>query len=457
MKIAASPRPASRTAGDTGTARVDRRTARLLTRLGPGDVAVIDHVDLDRGTAQALADAGVAAVVNAQPMISGRFPNLGPEVLLDAGVTMVDGVGPQALRRIRDGARVHLDGHDVLVDGAVVATGRRLEADDVAEQLAAARSGLAAHLDSFTHNSTELLRREQRLLLGGEGLPVLAARLEGRTALVVLPGDEAASQLAQVRRFVRRRRPVLIGVDAGGDVLLDAGHRPDLLVLSAAALEDISAQVLARAREVVVRGEPGSGTAAWDAVERVAHRPHRVHTSLTSEDTALLLAHTGGASPIVAVGARAGLEDLLERGRTGLPSTFLTRLKTGPELVEARLLPALTPRRRRLGPLLLVLLVLALVAAAAAAPASRDWVRDRARDVQDRVGTSGPSAAGAPTARATAADPRSGQPADQAFDDAFAAAAASRVYADGLADRRVSVVTLPGAPADVVAGLTDQV
>src|SRR6476620_7331889 len=111
----ASPRP-----GITGTARVDRDIDRLLRRVGPGDIVVIDALDLDRITADALVEANIAAVVNASPSISSRYPNLGPEVLVNNGVTLIHQPATEVSKRIKDGARFRL------YDGGVYAGDRRL-------------------------------------------------------------------------------------------------------------------------------------------------------------------------------------------------------------------------------------------------------------------------------------------------------------------------------------------
>jgi uncharacterized membrane-anchored protein len=215
--------------GVSGTARVDRRTRALLPRLRPGDIAVLDHHDLDRATAQAIVDAGVAAVVNAAPMLSGRYPSLGPELLADAGVLLLDRV--EGTDAIKDGAAVRVHDEIVYVGDDAVAMGREVDGPIILHEMAEARRGLTTQLETFTHNSTEFLRREQDLLLHGRGLPRLATRVEGRPVVVVVPGHEHRAELAAIKHFVSEQRPVLVGVDRGADALLAAGHTPDVVVL----------------------------------------------------------------------------------------------------------------------------------------------------------------------------------------------------------------------------------
>jgi uncharacterized membrane-anchored protein len=363
--------------GVVGTARVERRTRVLLPRLRPGDLAVLDHLDMDRATAQGLLDAGVAAVVNAAPMISGRYPNLGPEVLADAGIPLVDSIGAAGLAAIRDGARVRLHDGTVYVDDEAVAAGREVDGDTVRSEMAGARAGLVTQLETFTHNSTEFLRREQDLLLHGRGVPRPATPIAGRPVVVVVHGHEHAAELAGLRAYLREQQPVLIGVERGADVLREAGLRADIVVVDgrAEAADQPSAKTLRAARDVVVRVERGADRNPIDQLDRIGVRPLRLESAATCEDAALLLADAGEASLIIGVGMHATLDEFLDRQRSGLASTYLTRLKVGPRLVDAAAVPHLYSGRVRPRHLLLVMLagLVALAAAIAVTPVGREW------------------------------------------------------------------------------------
>ncbi|MBB6625697.1 hypothetical protein H5V45_00050 [Nocardioides sp. KIGAM211] len=389
MKFAPRQRPPAPLPGLVGTARVERRTHTLLPRLRPGDLAVLDHLDMDRATAQGLVDAGVSAVVNASPMISGRYANLGPEVLADAGILLLDGVGAPALGAIKDGSTVRVHDATVYVDDEPVATGRVVDADLVRAEMAEARSGLATQLATFTHNSAAFLRREEDLLLHGRGLPRPATRIAGRAAVVVVRGHEWERELAAIRPFLREQEPVLIGVGRGADLLRAAGHRPDLVVLDARAEEADrpDAATLRAARDVVVRVDRGADRAATDQLERLGVRPLRIETAATCEDAALLLADAGRASVIVGVGMHATLDELLDRQRSGLASTYLTRLKVGPRLVDATAVPYLYSGRVRPRHLFSVMLagLVALGAAVAVTPVGHEWATTLAAALSDLV------------------------------------------------------------------------
>lgn len=378
MKFATKSRSTSvELPGVTGPTRVGRRTRTLLGRIRPGEVVVVDHLDMDRATAQRLVDLEVAAVLNAAPMTSGRYPNLGPGVLAGAGIVMVDDLGPEIFTAVKDGTAVRV--HDGVVHvGDREIQGRMLTPELVADQLAEARTGLTHQLESFTHNSTEFLRREQEVLLHGEGVPALATRIEDRPVVVVVPGGDHVAQLRTLRRFIREVRPVLIGVDRGADALVAAGLDPDVVVVSADSSEDEmpSAKAVRACRDLVVRVDRGSSRAVLDRWEKLGARPAAFETSATSEDVALVLADARDASTIVGVGLHATLDEFLDRQRAGLASTFLTRLKVGPRLVDATAVPLLYAGQVRPRHLLVLMLfaLLALGVAVGTTPVGQEWL-----------------------------------------------------------------------------------
>jgi len=390
MKLHSRQSSVSGRPGVSGPARMDRRLGAVLRKLKHGDVAVIDHLDLDRSSAEALLDRGVRAVVNASPFISGRYPNLGPELLARAGVLLVDDVGPDVFTQLKDGATVRIVDGVVVTGFGEVARGRELGVDDVVMLMDQAREGLATQLQSFTHNTTEFLRREQDLLLHGLGVPDLRTRMAGRPVVVVVSDFDHEADLRRLRRFIADQGPVLVGVDAGADALLARRMTPDLVVVGEEGLARGSAAVqtgmvsdlaLTKAREVVVHADSSDRLIGADRLERLGVRAQRVAASGTSEDIALLIADTQGASLIVTVGTHATLDEFLDRQRSGLASTFLTRLRVGPRVVDAKAVPVLYAGRLHAWHLALLLLasVLVLLAAVAATPVGEEWwqaVRD---------------------------------------------------------------------------------
>lgn len=337
----------------SGPARVDARTKALTKRLRPGDVAVIDHVDLDRVSAEALVACRPAAVLNAARSTSGRYPNLGPEILVEAGVPLVDDLGPDVMS-VTEGHTLRVVDGRVLDGETVVAEGVAQTPQTVAEAMEAARAGLSVQLESFAANTMDYLRQERALLLDGVGVPDIDTVIEGRQVLIVVRGYHYKEDLVTLRPYIREYRPVLIGVDGGADAILEAGWRPDLIV---GDMDSVSDRALGCGAEVVVHAYRDGRAPGQKRVEQLGV-PHVVFPATgTSEDVAMLLADDKGAELIVAVGTHATLVEFLDKGRSGMASTFLTRLRVGGKLVDAKGVSRLY--RQRISNLQLTLLVLA--------------------------------------------------------------------------------------------------
>ena len=316
-----------------GPARVDRRTKELTKRLRPGDIAVIDHEDLDRVAAEALVRSRAGGVVNAAASLSGRYPNAGPLVIAEAGIPLVDSVGSHVMDLVAEGQAVRIEGGDVWVDGAIVGKGVRQDLVSLRRDYESAKETMGAALETFAANTLEFLRHEHDLVLDRPELPDLAVRMRGRHVLIVVRGFDYREDLAHLRSYVREIKPVLVGVDGGADALLESGLRPDLII---GDFDSVSDGALHCGAELVVhsyRGGEAPGAARLDSlgVPYVTFSP-----TGTSEDAAMLLAYEKGAELIVAVGTHVSMVEFLDKGRAGMASTFLTRLKVGQLLVDAK-------------------------------------------------------------------------------------------------------------------------
>ncbi len=351
-------RAGDRPPGIVGAVRVDRRTKQLTRRVRNGEIAVIDHIDLDRVAAEALVNAQVAAVVNVAPSISGRYPNLGPDILLSAGVPLLDGVGNDIFGALREGDTVRVCEDTIYaMDGSVLGKGDRQTVESVALAMADARAGLAVQLEAFAANTMEYLRRERDLLLDGVGVPDITTDLDGRHVLVVVRGYSYREDLIALRHYVREYKPILLAVDGGADALLEANLTPHLIV---GDMDSVTDEALGCGAEIVVHAYRDGTAPGLARVQALGIEPVVFPAAGTSEDVALLLADEKGASLIVAVGTHATLVEFLDKGRSGMASTFLTRLRVGGKLVDAKGVSRLY--RSRISALSLVLLVLAAVA-----------------------------------------------------------------------------------------------
>jgi len=315
------------------TARLDRRTKNLTKRLRPGDIAIIDHADLDRVAADALVRCQVAAVVNVAPSITGRYPNQGPMLLVTAGIPLLDDVGPDVFAQVKEGQQVRLDGETLYLGDTVVAKGTRQTAESLAADIAAAKEGLAEQLKAFVTNTFEYIDRDPELLVEGIRAPSLRTRLAGKHALVVARGYHYHEDLQALRAYIREFKPVVIAVDGGANALLEAGYWPHIIV---GDMDSVSDKALKSGAEIVVVAYRNGYAPGLARVQDLGVTSVICAAPGTSEDVAVLIAEEAGASLIVTVGMRFGLVEFLDKGRAGMASAVLTRIRVGDKMVDAK-------------------------------------------------------------------------------------------------------------------------
>lgn len=354
----AEPRP-----GVSGIARVDRDVDRLLRRVGPGDIVVLDALDLDRITADALVEAGVAAVVNASTSISGRYPNLGPEVLVANNVMLIDETGPDVFKKVKDGARVRVNNGGVYAGDRRIALGTERTDEEIHELMHEAKSGLVAHLEAFAGNTIEFIRSESPLLIDGMGIPDIDVDVNRRHVIVVAEDPSAADDLRALKPFIKEYQPVLVGVGTGADTLRKAGYRPQLIVGDP---ESMSVEVLRSGAQVVLPADADGHAKGLERIQDLGVGAMTFPAAGSAADLALLLCDHHGASLIVTAGHSASIEEFFDRSRQqSNPSMFLTRLKVGEKLVDAKAVATLY--RSRVSGGAIALLVLAMLIAVIAA------------------------------------------------------------------------------------------
>jgi uncharacterized membrane-anchored protein len=370
----------------TGTARLDKRTKRLVRRLGPDDIAIIDHRDLDRVSAEELLATNVRVVVNVSPSMTGRFPNAGPLELVRGGVRLIDVNGDSDLfEEVKDGESLVVRGSSLFRNGARLAAGRTLTEFELEAELAEQRGRVTEALESFAENTLRYLRDEAKLLSEGVRLPQVQTRFRDRHALVVARGPGMKHDLRIVKPYIRDFRPVLVGVDGGADALLEAGYKPDVIV---GDMDSVSDKALESGAELIVHAYPDGRAPGRERIDRLGLPSAVLPSPGISEDVAILLAHEKGAELIVAVGTHFNLLEFLERNREGMSSTFFTRLKVGDKLIDARGVSSLFRGRAGLGPMFLFVIggLGALVAAVAVSSDLQRFIELLAQRIQSLLG-----------------------------------------------------------------------
>jgi len=370
----------------TGPARLDRRTKNLTRRLQPGDIAIIDHRDLDRVSAEELIDSGARVVVNCSPSQTGRFPNPGPLLLVRGGIQLIDVEGEELFDELHDGEIVSVRGGGVYRNGTRLATGRTLNERALSVALAEQRGRVTEALEQFADNTMRYLRDEGRLLSEGVDFPSLGTSFRDRHALVVARGPGMKRDLAIVRPYIRDFKPVLVAVDGGADALLGLGVKPHVIV---GDMDSVSDRALRSGAELVVHAYRGNSSAPGAArLDALGVTYQVVAAPGISEDIALLLAYEKGAELIVAVGTHLNLIEFLERDRAGMSSTFVTRLKVGEILVDAKGVSRLVSRRVGMWPFVALALagLVAIVLAVAVSPTLRHAIELLSLRLQDVLG-----------------------------------------------------------------------
>jgi uncharacterized membrane-anchored protein len=333
----------------SGVARLDRRTKRLVKRLGPDDIAFIDLRDIDRGSGEELLVSRVRVVFNVSPSVTGRFPNVGPLSLVRGGIRLIDCPGAELFEDVKEGEALVVRGAGLYRNGTRLAAGHVHTEHELERALAEQRARVTDALESFAENTLHHVRDESKLLSEGVQIPQLKTSFRDRHALVVARAPEAKRDLRIVRSYIREFKPILIGVDGGADRLLEAGYSPDVVV---GDMDSVSDKALRSAAEIVVHAYAGGRAPGRARVDRLGLPSALLPAPGMSEDVAILLAYEKGAELIVAVGTRFNLTEFLERDRAGMSSTFLTRLKVGDILVDARGVSRLFRARAGVGPLL---------------------------------------------------------------------------------------------------------
>ena len=335
----------------TGPVRLGRKTKLLSKRLLAGEVAVIDHRDLDRVSGEDLIARGVVAVLNCRPSSTGSYPNMGPLLLTQAGVTLVDLPDDRLFDELKDGQAVEIRGGEVYRGKELIATGIAQTPESVREETDQRRAEIGEALESFARNTVEHMLEERELLSGRVDLPRFDTDFRDRHALIVVRGVHHQRDLRALRAYIRDVRPVLVGVDGGANAILEAGFKPSMIV---GDMDSASKETLKCGAELVVHAYADGRAPGRELLEELGVPYKTVAAPGTSQDIAMIIAAEKGAELIVSVGSQFNLVEFLDKNRRGMSSTFLTRLRLGEILVDAKGVSRLYRPRPGFAPVLLV-------------------------------------------------------------------------------------------------------
>ncbi len=342
-----------------GTARLDKRTKNLVKRLRPGDVAIIDHEDVDRVSAESLIEKKPALILNASCSLTGRYPNLGPLMIVASGIDIVDELGSELFEKLVEGRTVRVENGLVFENGDLIARGHLLTLAEIERRIDESKQNLGRHLSDFAANTAELLEAEKEILLESVDLPAIKTVFKGRHALVVVRGYDYRQDLKALKPYIREMKPILVGVDGGADALLEVGYEPHMIV---GDMDSVTDAALRCGAELIVHGYADGRAPGKSRLDDLEVESSIFHYPGTSEDIAMLIAFEKGAELITTVGTHTNLIEFMDKDRKGMASTFLVRLRVGSVLVDAKGVSQIYSQKVRGWHLLLIVIVALLVA-----------------------------------------------------------------------------------------------
>lgn len=336
-----------------GTVRLNKKTKNLVKNLRPNEVAIIDHQDIDKVSAEHLIKTNIRIVINASSSISGRYPNLGPILLCNAGLHIIDNVGENVFSELKDGDFIRIDEGRLWSGARLIAEGEVLSPENIEKKMLAAEEGLSDELERFAANTLEFINKEKDLLIKGVRLPESSISFIGRHVLIVVRGYEYREDLKALKPYIRDIKPILIGVDGGADAILEEGFKPNIII---GDMDSVTDAALMCGAELIVHAYTDGHAPGLERVENLGLKAITFKAPGMSEDVAMILAYEKSADLIVAVGTHANLIEFLDKGRKGMASTFLTRLKVGSKLVDAKGVSKLYRSTVKIGYLTILLL-----------------------------------------------------------------------------------------------------
>ncbi|MFY9296411.1 MAG: putative cytokinetic ring protein SteA [Caldicoprobacterales bacterium] len=316
-----------------GRAKKNTRTKALISQLSPNDIAVIHHMDIDGVAAMQLVEKKVKAVINAVSSASGKYPNRGPKILINAGIPIIDNIGQEAFDKISNNDFLEIDENQLKVNGSYLCDIKLLTQEDIELKMKEASTNLWYVLNSFVENTLDYAKKEKELIISPVTLPNIYTNIEGRHVLIVIRGNNYLEDLKAIRTYIEEVNPVMIGVDGGGDALLDFGYHPDIII---GDMDSVSDSCLKTCSEIIVHAYPDGSCPGMKRIDNLGLKAVKFPFVGTSEDAALILAYEKNAELIVTVGSHNNMIDFLEKGRPGMASTMLVQMKVGHKVVDAK-------------------------------------------------------------------------------------------------------------------------
>ncbi|MFS1512238.1 putative cytokinetic ring protein SteA [Chengkuizengella sp. SCS-71B] len=314
-----------------GTVQVDKITKHLLMTIKPKQIAVIKHQNIDEIAARDIVRSKVKVVINADETMTGSYPTKGPLILLNAGIPILE-IAKDFFKLFSNGQMVKIHSSHIYVGKNQIPFVMFTE-DKYKHLIKISYKKLPVNLNSFIDNTLQYAQKEKDFVVQSLEIPKLKTILTNKPVVIVVRGKDYRNDLLAIKDFVEDINPVLIGVDGGADALLEHGYHPHLVI---GDMDSISNHALLAGSELIVHAYPNGDAPGLKRIQSLGLEAKKISAAGTSEDIAMLLAYEKKAEMIITLGAHSHMIDFLEKGRKGMASTLLVRMKIGDKLIDAK-------------------------------------------------------------------------------------------------------------------------
>jgi uncharacterized membrane-anchored protein len=309
-------------------------TKELIKNLEPIDIPVIYHEDIDEVAAYSLLNKKVKAVINCKKSLTGKYPAKGANILIKKGVIILDNLGEDFFNSIKSKDYINIIGKGLYINNNIYSDNITvLNEWNINQMIQKSNTRFNTELKNFINNTLEYAEKEKDIFVDPVIFPPISLEIANKQVLIVARGNDYINDLKTIKKYIEVKKPVLIGVDGGGDGLLSIGYTPDIII---GDMDSVSDECLYKTKEIIVHAYINGYAPGMGRIKKLGLKAKIFPFPGTSEDVAMLLAYENNAELIVAIGTHSNAIDFFEKGRNGMASTMLVRLKIGSKLIDAK-------------------------------------------------------------------------------------------------------------------------
>lgn len=314
-----------------GIIKKGSKTKALIKYLNSNDIAVLNHNDIDELAAYALINSGISIILNTGLCMTGKYNSKGTSILIKNGIKLYEVKVSYEL--FNDGDYVCIRDKDLIINKYNIFTNACTNVNEayVRKYTELSNTNANKELINFINNTLSYANEEKDKILFETSYPNINIKIKGRDVLIVVRGSFCESDLMALKSYIEFYKPVIIGVDGGADLLINNGYVPDILIGDMDSVSDLG---IYRSKEIILHAYKNGYCPCKDRVDKMNVKYKILSMLGTSEDIAMLMAYDMGAEQIVLLGGHKCMYDFMEKGRKGMGSTLLTRIKIGEKLID---------------------------------------------------------------------------------------------------------------------------